>query len=312
MSQLTPADCWPRLFPLLAGAAVLRGSLRAEQPLFAKASAGEAVAQLWQAPQGLVVPGSYRQFTDLPAVSAHFAARGWPVWLRRSGGGLPRGRALSTLASPAGAAAARRSRRTDLSFAVRCAAAYPRALRRCQPPRAVSGSFCDGRYNLACGEGAEARKIVGTAQYWRPLAAGGGHVVLAHAVILVDADLSAAHQAANAFEAQLGSERVYCADKTVTSRSCFPASAICCPALARRWRRSWTRLAEGRFQVAAEGFHRARHARGIGPDDVQPIGKHLHRLPRRQQLLHQPTANGLPGAEIRQQRHPKPRQHRIT
>ncbi|GHK50322.1 hypothetical protein KPZU09_00580 [Klebsiella pneumoniae] len=61
---------------------------RAEQPLFAKASAGEAVAQLWQAPQGLVVPGSYRQFTDLPAVSAHFAARGWPVWLRRSGGGL--------------------------------------------------------------------------------------------------------------------------------------------------------------------------------------------------------------------------------
>ena len=77
-------------------------------------------------------------------------------------------------------------------------------------------------------------------------------------------------------------------------------------------RRSWTRLAEGRFQIAAEGFHRARHARGIGPDDVQPIGKHLHRLPRRQQLLHQPAANGLPGAEIRQQRHPKPRQHCIT
>ncbi|HCA0244254.1 TPA: lipoate--protein ligase family protein, partial [Klebsiella pneumoniae] len=89
-------------------------------------------------------------------------------------------------------------------------------------PRAVSGSFCDGRYNLACGEGAEARKIVGTAQYWRPLAAGGGHVVLAHAVILIDADLSAAHQAANAFEAQLGSERVYCADKTVTLAQLLP------------------------------------------------------------------------------------------
>lgn len=88
--------------------------------------------------------------------------------------------------------------------------------------RAVSGSFCDGRYNLACGEGAEARKIVGTAQYWRPLAAGGGHVVLAHAVILIDADLSAAHQAANAFEAQLGSERVYCADKTVTLAQLLP------------------------------------------------------------------------------------------
>jgi lipoate-protein ligase A len=49
--------------------------------------------------------------------------------------------------------------------------------------QAVTGSFCDGRYNLACGEGDHARKIVGTAQYWRPLAADQGHVVLAHAVI---------------------------------------------------------------------------------------------------------------------------------
>ncbi|HFF3731340.1 TPA: lipoate--protein ligase family protein, partial [Klebsiella pneumoniae] len=88
--------------------------------------------------------------------------------------------------------------------------------------RTVNGSFCDGRYNLACGEGEAARKIVGTAQYWRPLTAGRGHVVLAHAVILIDADLSAAHQAANAFEAQLGSERVYCADKTVTLAQLLP------------------------------------------------------------------------------------------
>jgi lipoate-protein ligase A len=54
--------------------------------------------------------------------------------------------------------------------------------------RAVSGSFCDGRYNLACGEGEQVRKIAGTAQYWRPMAEGRGHVVLAHAVVLLDAD----------------------------------------------------------------------------------------------------------------------------
>ncbi len=62
---------------------------RRNSPLFAKASAGEAVAQLWQAPQGLVVPGSYRQFTDLPAISAHFAARrlaGMASPLRRRSG----------------------------------------------------------------------------------------------------------------------------------------------------------------------------------------------------------------------------------
>ncbi len=98
MSQLTLADCWPRRFSLLAGAAVLRGSHPGRTAVVCQASAGEAVAQLWQAPQGLVVPGSYRQFTDLPAVSAHFAARGWPVWLSRSGGGLvPQGPGIINL-----------------------------------------------------------------------------------------------------------------------------------------------------------------------------------------------------------------------
>jgi len=60
------------------------------------------------------------------------------------------------------------------------------------------------------------RKIAGTAQYWRPMPAGRGHVVLAHAVILLDVELQAAHRAANDFEARLGSGRVYRAEKTVT------------------------------------------------------------------------------------------------
>lgn len=200
MSQLTLADCWPRRFsPSSLALQFCEDPTQAEQPLFAKASAGEAVAQLWQAPQGLVVPGSYRQFTDLPAVSAHFAALAWPVQ-----------QPLGEAAEPIYHSLCAVLQRTLARFGV------------ASHPRAVSGSFCDGRYNLACGEGAEARKIVGTAQYWRPLAVGGGHVVLAHAVILVDADLSAAHQAANAFEAQLGSERVYCADKTVTLAQLLP------------------------------------------------------------------------------------------
>lgn len=70
----------------------------AEQPLFERARRGEAVAQLWQAPQGFVVPGSYRKFANLAAVSDAFAARGWPVWMRRSGGGLvPQGPGILNL-----------------------------------------------------------------------------------------------------------------------------------------------------------------------------------------------------------------------
>ncbi|BBV75657.1 hypothetical protein STW0522RAO56_17110 [Raoultella planticola] len=38
----------------------------------------------------------------------------------------------------------------------------------------------------------------------------------------------------------------------------------------------------------------------------------LNRPPAWQQLLHQPATNGLPGAEIRQQRNTQPCQHRIT
>ncbi|WND12784.1 lipoyl protein ligase domain-containing protein [Klebsiella pasteurii] len=190
----------------------------AEQPLFDQARDGEAVAQLWQAPQGFVVPGSYRKFAELPATSEQFARRGWPVWLRRSGGGLvPQGpgivnlslawpvyQSLGEAAEPIYLSLCALLQRTLAAFGVT------------SHFQAVKGSFCDGRYNLACGEGGDARKIAGTAQYWRPMAEGQGHVVLAHAVVLLDADLAAAHRAANDFEARLGSGRVYRADKTVT------------------------------------------------------------------------------------------------
>jgi len=70
-------------------------------------------------------------------------------------------------------------------------------------PQAVEGSFCDGRYNLA----ANGRKLVGTAQAWRR--AQGVPVVLAHAVIVLDADPAALTAATNAFEEGLGQARRY-------------------------------------------------------------------------------------------------------
>ncbi|TCW17737.1 hypothetical protein EDF73_101388 [Raoultella sp. BIGb0138] len=203
----------------------------AEQPLFEQARSGEAVAQLWQAPQGFVVPGSYRKFSELSAVSTRFAQRGWPVWLRRSGGGLvPQGPGIINLSlawpvsQPLGEAAepiylllCGLLQRTLATFGVS------------SHFQAVSGSFCDGRYNLACGEGDNVRKIAGTAQYWRPLPEGKGHVVLAHAVILLEADLLAAHQAANEFETRLNSGRVYRADKTVTLAQLLPGETRLLP-----------------------------------------------------------------------------------
>lgn len=225
--MITPqnTDCWPDGFnadelPIVR----CNDPTLAEQPLFERARRGEAVAQLWQAPQGFVVPGSYRKFANLPAVSEAFAARGWPVWIRRSGGGLvPQGPGILNLSlawpvtQPLGEAAepiylllCGILQRTLATFGVE------------SQFQAVNGSFCDGRYNLACGEGENARKIAGTAQYWRPVAESQGHIVLAHAVILLDTDLKAAHQAANSIEAQLGSGKVYGADKTITLAELLP------------------------------------------------------------------------------------------
>ncbi|EPK7663577.1 lipoyl protein ligase domain-containing protein [Raoultella ornithinolytica] len=232
MIQDNRPACWPAQFhpqplPLL----YCPDPTLAEQPLFEQARRGDAVAQIWQAPQGLVVPGSYRKFSELSAVSALFSRRGWPVWLRRSGGGLvPQGPGIINLslawpiAQPLGEAAepiyqqlCGLLQRTLATFGV--GSHY----------QAVTGSFCDGRYNLACGEGDHARKIVGTAQYWRPLADDRGHVVLVHAVILVDTDLIGAHQAANDFEARLNSGRVYRADKTVTLAQLLPGETELLP-----------------------------------------------------------------------------------
>src|SRR3546814_4716612 len=63
--------------------------------------------------------------------------------------------------------------------------------------QAVMGSFCDGRYNLAWGTGAAARKIAGTAQLWRRIGPDGQRtdsvqVVLVHAMVLA-AEIGRAH-----------------------------------------------------------------------------------------------------------------------
>jgi len=73
-------------------------------------------------------------------------------------------------------------------------------------PQAVTGSFCDGRYNLAV----DGRKLVGTAQAWRRVE--GQPVVLAHAVIVVDADPEELTARANDFESALGTGTRYRAE----------------------------------------------------------------------------------------------------
>lgn len=198
--------------------------LQGELALLDHAARTGPVAQLWEAPTSLVIPRSYLRQPGIDAARADFAARGYPVWLRMSGGGLvPQGPGILNV---------------SLAYAVpRGAATWmePVYLHLCEVIadglrevgvethwQAVEGSFCDGRYNLAWGPGDTARKIAGTAQYWRRAPAdvqspdGQRHLVLAHAILLVDADPVEINARANAFEAAIGSGRHYDPAKVVS------------------------------------------------------------------------------------------------
>jgi lipoate-protein ligase A len=195
--------------------------LHAERALLEQASAGRWLAHLWQAPVSLVVPRSYLRHAKLDAARSDFAARGCPVWLRLSGGGLvPQGPGILnlSLAYPVRGGAGTYAEAVYLHLCEVLAGALEKLGLRTHW-QAVDGSFCDGRFNLAWGPPESARKIAGTAQYWRRVASAEDatlHVVLAHAVLLVSADPEEINRRANDFEAAIGSGRHYRADKVVS------------------------------------------------------------------------------------------------
>ncbi|WP_157269346.1 lipoyl protein ligase domain-containing protein [Azohydromonas aeria] len=202
------AACGPPrpCFTLLPDAGVPQSDLALEQRLLEHAAEGGACAAVWECRPALVVPPTYRRFERFDALCERFAAQGWPVSVRRSGGGLvPQGPGMVNLSL----AWRTRSRLGDAMEAVYLhlcgvlqAAFETFGLET--SAQAVEGSFCDGRFNLAL----DGRKAVGTAQYWRRVNAQE-HVVLAHACVLVEADLRRLVERANAFEARLGSDRQY-------------------------------------------------------------------------------------------------------
>lgn len=186
----------------------LADGISAEAEWMASAACtGRAAAHLWRGEPGLVVP---RSCTTLPGWPA--AAQAHRVLVRASGGGVvPQGPGLlnlslvwradadATAGAPSGTGAIYRALCDELASALA-------RLGIAAAPQAVQGSFCDGRFNLAVA----GRKLVGTAQSWRRVA--GTPVVLAHAVIVVDADPQALTESANAFERDLGSGRRYRAE----------------------------------------------------------------------------------------------------
>jgi lipoate-protein ligase A len=184
----------------------------------------EPVACLWRTAPGLVVPRTYAARPEFAAVQADFAARGCPIHVRQSGGGVvPQGPGILNL-SLAQVFAGRPLDHSEALYRHLCALigdalAVFGIEARAQP---VEGSFCDGRYNLAVPS--PDRKIAGTAQVWRriPGHAPDRHVGLVHALILAQGDPAELTARANALEAALGSTRRYDADRITTLDRLLP------------------------------------------------------------------------------------------
>jgi lipoate-protein ligase A len=176
------------------------------------AAQGRPRAVMWVGTTGLVAPTSYRRHANLDDVRASFAARGVPVHLRRSGGGVvPQGPGILNL-SLVYAIDGRFGIQTTPAYTHLCAVLQRAftALGIGTVAQEVPGSFCDGRYNLAVPGPTGARKVCGTAQYWRR--SGKGHGVLSHALILIDANIEEITARANAFELALNTDRRYRAE----------------------------------------------------------------------------------------------------
>ena len=186
---------------------------------------GTATARVWENARCLVVARADRRLPRFAEASAALAGEGWPVVVRESGGtAVPHGPGILSLSlafrPPAGAPCTLESTYDALCAPLEDAlAALGLACSRGEVP----GAFCDGRYDLAV----LGRKLAGTAQRWR--AGPGGPApergaVLAHAVLLVDADRRELAAAIDRFYAAAGSARRALAEASITVREALAAA----------------------------------------------------------------------------------------
>lgn len=163
---------------------------------------------VWRTHQSLVVPSHTANATDFYAASLDMSLRGWPVYVRDTGGDVTPQSSGVINASAAFVV----PRTANLSIRT----TYQRF---CEPLlsflgvlgidaylSSVPGAFCDGAFNIVV----DGRKLAGTAQRWRLTRTRDGSpavAVLAHAAILADADIELSIAATNRFYRLCGESR---------------------------------------------------------------------------------------------------------
>lgn len=187
-----------------------------------------AVALIHRGEDGIVVPRSYRNKSGFTEAARKLAAQGLPVHTRLTGGGVvPQSADVINLHLIYPVDVSQPLQVSDQHYLMLCNL-LQKLFRHFDIDTAhqtVSGSFCDGRFNLA----ANGRKIAGTAQCWqRRRDKPNAYIVLSSAVILAD-HAQELTERANLLEAALGSTIRYQPEKTtaVAPLSGATAAEVC-------------------------------------------------------------------------------------
>ncbi|HMO75956.1 MAG TPA: hypothetical protein PKD99_06195 [Sphingopyxis sp.] len=183
-------------------AAIGADSARLEEMLAREGEAAEL--RLWTNRQCLVTTRRFARLDRFEAAAAASAARGWPVFVRASGGTtvVHRPGILNVSLLMVRRAGAVDIDRGYAGLGRRLVAALA-ALGVAARVGPVPGSYCDGRHNIVAG----ARKVAGTACLLRPAGARIG--LLAHAAVTVTGDVFGDVAAVACFEADLGLRPAY-------------------------------------------------------------------------------------------------------
>ncbi|MEO6958875.1 MAG: lipoate--protein ligase family protein [Burkholderiaceae bacterium] len=228
-------------FKILTFPADYRQSARFDESLISEAAHNGPIASVWQAEQGMVVPRTYQNHEGFDTACQTFAKQGWPITVRLSGGGIvPQGPGIINL-SLAYAVDGPPLAHSDSAYQLICTIAQ-RALEEhhiATHTGAVSGSFCDGRYNLVHGNSEEEKKVAGTAQLWRRVKLADAvadvegaqpapitQIVLVHALILAVVDVQAVTQQANLFEKAIHHDKQYEPDRMASLHECQTPPAM--------------------------------------------------------------------------------------
>lgn len=196
----------PMNLSIQAPGAGAEADIAAEMALLdaALADPGRAMRRLWRTERCLVVTPLLAHKAGFEAAAGTSAARGWPVVVRRTGGGpVPQGPQTLNVSV---ASAQDRASAPEIDPAFRTFAdGLCDALRACGLAPEIGeipGSCCPGRYDIALG----GRKIVGIAQRRRQGRQGDRLLTatLVHAMLWLEGDLAEGVDALERFLSEAG------------------------------------------------------------------------------------------------------------